>query len=352
MSNPNPAGGRVKWIDCAKAVAIIAVIVNHCYGLLYTDMLLLRASFFSVSLFVLLAGLSAGLHRKKAYPHQLKKVGVYYAQYAIATAVLLIYYTRWFVLETYITHVLNFSIQSPYYFWVFFFQLMLISPALLSWCDFCSSRRWSWLWHAATLLLLCGCSAFFMRYTYILPVHGGGQYLFGGTYIILYYLGILLSAFNVFAERTIKKKIVILIISAILWAVWLGGVGELLPFDKWLEPYYGNGFNPPSVQLSLYALLMLFLAYAFFSLLEACPWKITQRVVDFCAFIGRNTLYIFMYHCLVKDIIWQYFPFVRTNIWIMRISIFIPMIVVPAFAAWILKKISHAVRKASRSDGL
>lgn len=49
---------REEWIDCAKLVAIAAVIVDHCNGFLYTKPIVATASYYSVSLFVLLSGVS------------------------------------------------------------------------------------------------------------------------------------------------------------------------------------------------------------------------------------------------------------------------------------------------------
>lgn len=49
---------RIEWIDCAKCIAIIAVAVDHSNGFLYTKSIVATASYYSVSLFVLLAGVS------------------------------------------------------------------------------------------------------------------------------------------------------------------------------------------------------------------------------------------------------------------------------------------------------
>lgn len=71
MKNVDLTDNRIKWIDCAKAVAIIAVVLDHCNGLLYTNALIAQSSYFSVSLFVLLSGMSANLsssNRKKHMP--------------------------------------------------------------------------------------------------------------------------------------------------------------------------------------------------------------------------------------------------------------------------------------------
>ncbi len=56
------------------------------------------------------------------YGKQLKKIGKLYLQYALATFLLLIWYNRFFDWKVYIQHLMNFSIQGPYYFLCFFFS--------------------------------------------------------------------------------------------------------------------------------------------------------------------------------------------------------------------------------------
>lgn len=48
--------GRFAWVDCCKAMAIIAVLVDHTNGILYTNQYVGRASYYSVGLFVLFSG--------------------------------------------------------------------------------------------------------------------------------------------------------------------------------------------------------------------------------------------------------------------------------------------------------
>lgn len=50
---------RKRWIDCAKLMAIIAVAVDHTNRLFYTSKIIAQASYYSVSLFILLAGIGA-----------------------------------------------------------------------------------------------------------------------------------------------------------------------------------------------------------------------------------------------------------------------------------------------------
>ena len=50
--------GRITWINCAKCVAILAVLVDHTYQRLYDNQDISKLSYFSVSMFILLAGMT------------------------------------------------------------------------------------------------------------------------------------------------------------------------------------------------------------------------------------------------------------------------------------------------------
>ena len=265
--------------------------------------------------------------------------------YAMATFVLQIWYNRFFDLQTYVSHLLHFSIQGPYYFLLFFIQLKLISPFLVIWCRFCNKQKASWLWHMVSVLFLCWFSSILIRYTFMLPVHGGGKNLFGGTYLLLYYIGILMANYRIF-ERLKAKRVIILSVSFVLWIIWwqLSCLGKL-PFDTMLAAYWGDGFNPPSVNFIVFSIITLFICYSGFGLMEDSAIKINQNIVDATAFTGRYTLYIFMYHLMMRDVILTFLPMVQSNIWIMRFGIFIPMLLAPVLAVWLVRQIKKQIFK-------
>lgn len=52
---------QIEWINGAKFVAILAVLVDHTYGILYNNPDIAKATYFSVALFVLLSGMTSYL---------------------------------------------------------------------------------------------------------------------------------------------------------------------------------------------------------------------------------------------------------------------------------------------------
>lgn len=67
MSRLKQGDNRIEWIDCLKFIAVVAVFMDHTWGFLYNSTTFQRTSFFAVSLFVLLGGITAydSNHRHK-----------------------------------------------------------------------------------------------------------------------------------------------------------------------------------------------------------------------------------------------------------------------------------------------
>lgn len=196
-----------------------------------------------------------------------------------------------------------------------------------------------------SVVFLCWFSSVLVRYTFMLPVHGGGKNLFGGTYLLLYYIGILLANYRIF-ERLKAQRIVVLSVALVLWIIWWQlSCLEKLPFDTMLAAYWGGGFNPPSVNFIVFSIITLFVCYTGFGLLEDSAVKINQKIVDATAFIGGYTLYIFMYHLMVRDVVQTFLPVLQNNIWLMRVGIFIPMLLAPVLAVCLVKRIKNGFIK-------
>lgn len=330
-------------------MAIIGVVIDHCFGILYSNSYIIHASLFSTGLFVLLSGFSsydASIGgRRISFKYQCKRIGVLYIQYAIATFVLVLYYNRFFDLKTYITDLLCFSVQAPYYFLLFFFQLKIVYPFLEAWCRICSRQQFSFIWHICTLAVTGLVSSFCICYTYVLPVHGGGQYLFGGTYLLLYYIGIVFAASGIL--ELIKRKLKVVLCCGIflsLTHVYLSRNGKLI-IDTYFTTYLGDGSNPPGIQIIMYTIFVFLTLFACLQCLKEMEWG--KRVVNFFSWYGKFTMSVFMYHLLVKDFIISTFPVIEKNIWMLRVVLFLSMLGVPVLFAVVLKRIKKFLQAYS-----
>lgn len=175
---------RIEWIDCAKLIAVIAVAVDHCNGFLYTKPLVATASYYSVSLFILLAGISLWTAYERghvvSFASQFQKILKILIAYATATCIGTCIIHKQFDLRTYLGYLISFNIQGPYYYLVFFMQLLIVAPILIKWCWFVNRKKYKWVLQLGTIGCLGWLSYVSINYTYILPVHGGGQFLGGG----------------------------------------------------------------------------------------------------------------------------------------------------------------------------
>ncbi len=127
-----------------------------------------------------------------------------------------------------------------------------------------------------------------------------------------------------------NMRIAIAVLSASLSVIWLMLMAERrLPFDVWMKPYWGDGFNPPSINFMIYSIFILFLCYSSFSLLSECKSEIIHKFVSLFCVLGRNTLYIWLYHLLIKSFIADRFPnLVKSSIGI-RLLVFWIIVVLP-----------------------
>lgn len=155
---------RIEWIDCAKFVAILAVVTDHCNGFLYKNPYIAHASYFSVSLFVLLSGISTWIAYQRgkeiSFASQFQKVKKLCLTYAVATFLVLCILQHRFDLKTYLSYLIGFNIQGPYYYFVFFIQLLMIAPILVNWCRFVNGSKSKWAMHLATVFffgVVCVC---------------------------------------------------------------------------------------------------------------------------------------------------------------------------------------------------
>lgn len=121
-------------INMAKFVAILAVLVDHTNGVLYSRRSIAMSSYFSVSLFILLMGITTywsfernfGQLRNKIIKQIARMAGVY----LVATAIYQMAAFRNFDLQAFMTAAVHFNASGPFYFILLYMQLLLVSPLI------------------------------------------------------------------------------------------------------------------------------------------------------------------------------------------------------------------------------
>lgn len=309
---------EIKWINCAKFLAIIAVITDHTNGVLYANYRIALASYFSVSLFIIISGMMCYLSNEK---HELSWWETFVRSsrnivvaYLLANFIYLIYIQRSFDLKIYLQYVISFNISGPFYYVLLYLQLMLVNRPLYSIIKRVP-KKYNVLWESGIGVIILIISSWTTNHTNILNVFGGGGKLLGGTYLLLFYLGMLFSKHDIFKNLTLKKSAVITVISFVLCLFWWTfACYDQFALDAKLP--FGEGLNPPSITLGLMAVIMLFLSCGMFSLFQFT--KYLNWITNFCSWIGKHTLYIFLYHRFFLDYIFHSFLLVE-NIWLKRV---------------------------------
>lgn len=265
---------RVRWIDCAKALAILAVMTDHTTGILYTDGNVALASYFSVPLFVIIAGMMCyGSNQRREltwYQAFFRSSRGIVAAYLLANAVYMIWNSHRFDLLAYLRYVVSFNQCAPFYYVLLYLQLMLVGKLLYSVISRPAGKYPLIRDIAVGAVLLAFCS-WTTGYTDILGVYGGGGKLLGGTFLFLFYLGMLVRRYGLLENVTLKKAAILSAAGLVLWYVWWRfACVDHFALDSRLP--FGGGFNPPSITETVMAVAVLCLSCGVFSLFEYCRY--------------------------------------------------------------------------------
>lgn len=313
---------RTKWIDFAKALAIIAVLFDHMNGYIGMPNWIVAGSYFDVSLFIFLMGITgywSFCQESQPGKKVVKKCLKIFEAYFVASLVYSIAANGQFDFESFIISLIHFNAEGPLYYILLYISLIVFSPLIVAILKK-NNKIYDTLGLAAVMVF----SIWTTNYTNILSVYGGGGRLFGGSYLILLYLGMLFGKYYKQIKPDTIKLIIGLCISfcltIICWSFICKNrflIDSKFPFCLW-----GDGFYTPNVTLISYALLMAASAFFLGSLLEKRESLFLTKIYGVLASLGRHTLYIYLYHILFfKDIIpkalYALGLFIN-NIWLLR----------------------------------
>lgn len=343
---------KIIWIDCAKAIGIFAVLVDHSYGVLYENICITCSSFFSVSLFILIMGITTYISEEKHKDEKMwftisRKMCRIFVPYFVATVIYSLWMDGMFDLRNIVFRVLYFNASGPFYYISLYLQL-IVSNAILYRILLIYSDKKGGLTYCIKLLVgavIVVISALTTLHSNLLGIYGGGGKLFGGTYLILAYVGMVFAPYLI-KKRTLKYLFAVAACTSILWLRVLKYCWECTTVDDFLRldvkfPF-GFGLNPPGVTLMCYAGIVLLWCFSMGSLCAAGN-RLTSKIAGFLKSIGENSLYIFLYHRLILD----YFLcpyFVIENIWLRRIIYIACMVYIPIIGNKLYKTCKRKAR--------
>ena len=320
-----------RWINLGKFIAVVAVLVNHTYGILYMDTTICNGSFFSVSLFVLLMGVSTYWSYDNSKIELGKKVGKRVLGIVCPYVVSVIAYyavsERFLDFKSILEQVFSFNITGPHYYVLQYVQLLIVSPVIFlvikttGKLKFINKIVCRVLFGAGLLVF----GALSIHRSNVLDVFGGGGKLFGGTYLFLLYLGMLVgSGYHWLNRANNVYHIVGLCISTVCtFVAWRFICINNFAFDGKLP--FGYGVNPPGISLMVYAICWMCFIYFLTKTMEMLKNKYINKALGPIEWLGKHTLYIFLYHRLFLDYFYRVVN-IRINFWLDCIICFTIMI--------------------------
>lgn len=291
---------RVEWADVAKLWAMLAVIVNHTVGSVYHNTTIAYSSYYSVSLFIVVMGVTSYWSFSRYQGNRIDKIksGCWkiLRPYLVATFLYKILLEQHFDFLDYLDKVVHFNEVGPFYYVLLYIQLFIAAPILYYVFVISDKKKYGILIELLGLVITAIVGAWTTYNTNILDIYGGGGKLLGGTYLILLYIGMMFGKYCNRIQVGKAGSIVLLVFSIVIMCVCLyveafyrGVVDAYFPF--------GDGINPPSVSSGLCAVSIMFFVF----MVEKVIGEISalKTVFGMFARIGRHTLYVFLYHMLM-----------------------------------------------------
>lgn len=324
---------RVKWVDVAKFAAIFAVMIDHTNGILYTNPQVAWFSYYSVSLFVIVMGITTMWSYDKKdealfITVRNKCLGII-RPYVVATVIYAIFVYRSFDFDIILNHLIRFNMSAPFYYVLLYIQLTLFSPILFFVFENARKNWGGYAIEVVTFFVVLCIGSWTTNHSNILGVYGGGGKLFGGSYLILFYIGMWIGKYyKRMAFGKIASGVAAFVVCGFSIAWWQFIAVDRCRIDSRLP--YGGGFNPPSISLGLYAFLVAAMLLFLEQFLLNWPNGVPSKIMEAFAFLGRHTLYIFLYHRLFIDVLlpntFSLTGITIENMWFKRIVYFVFMI--------------------------
>lgn len=304
---------RVLWVDVARFAAILAVLVDHTNSRLFSNPRAVFFSYYSVSLFVILMGITSywSCNRQKTnYLSIIKRNSCRIVRpYIIATLLYGLVLEGQFDCRSFISHLVHFDACGPFYYVLLYLQLLILTPLFYRLLNVTTNRLQSAIIEPFVMAVTIVISVWTTNHTDIMGIYGGGGRLFGGTYLVLLLIGMIIGKYCNNKEKVDNRlKYGMLLVSVILTIAWAGFISlDQFKLDSFFS--LNDALNPPSVSLSVYALLLTCTFYLSDKIM-------TGKLITTLAFIGRHTMYIFLYHVFFIKLLDTYFSALYLSTWI------------------------------------
>lgn len=255
---------KERWIDIGKFVAIFAVMTDHLRGHLYSSEGIQRITYVSVSIFIFLMGITTYRSFAKSaialWKKVIKRIIGILIPYSISAFCYHCLIFKGFSWIEYRNSLINFNASGLHYYVLLYMQLIAIAPIiffLLKRMEKFSDiyRKIAELMFGGGVALISIMSNLFSNIADIYAVR-----LFGGSYLLCFYIGMLIGRYMNKADNCKRVKDIALIVPSIVTGIML----YFLYTKGFILDYYeimGSTINPPGATLLACALGVILAIY-------------------------------------------------------------------------------------------
>lgn len=347
-----------KWIDFLKGLAIIAVVLDHMCGILYIDYRIQLMSFYSVTLFIILAGITSYISMDKKriinydFGYVLKRLKSVLVKYIIATIIITTYSMRFFDLKVVLDKIINFTASGPFYFIVFFCQLIVVSPILYLFLKKVETMKkmYSKLFFLILILfMLTELGLIFTKYTLVLPLHGGGRYILGGSFLPIFFIGMIFASFNL-KIKTVKTNVIFTSVGFMLLFIFFVKMCNPNSYVNKLNRIFSIwDKNPTGTVIFVYSFLVFITFWSLYILSERLVGNKFMKLFKPVEKCGEYSMDIFLYHLLAYTIATDGTIFkieiIRNNIYLFKVYVLLFTIGIPILSKIVYKEIMIVIKK-------
>lgn len=344
---------RWDWLDILKGFAIMAVIMDHFICVFPKTILKCcwNYTFFSVSMFVFLAGITSAMsyekHGDASWTGVCKRLPHILLPYVLATFYYQLFFTRLhFDFIVFFKQLIFFDAFPQFYFVFFFLQLMLIAPVCFR--LLLGKHPITVIWIPPVLLLTAGFSLWATLYTRMLPLHGAGKNILGGFFLVDFVLGMV---FYRFRNTIMNWKVSggAFLFFALAYAV----LRRKLDFDgAGIFNMIFISVNPSGIYFTTYMFAVFFAFILFWSGLDFLrndpKWKTAGdfifRLFYPLSVFGKKSYVIFLFHMIPLMLIQKKAELLPDNFWGQILAIVAGVLFPPVFSI-LLDWIGGKIRK-------
>ena len=275
------------------------VVLQHVRGYVYSNDYIFYSVWWTVALFIMIGGYNAYTSYENRGSFLLKKklLGIF-IPYFFATLLYVIYSSHYLDAVTFLQELIHFNATGPLYYVAVYIQLLLISPVLIGTIKVCDRKKWVFI---IAWVIVIGIGVLTTQYTNVFDIALGGGNLFSGPWIFFWFLGMCIK----FSEDRVTLKqewgkwiLTVLTIAVAVWQYVFVNQGINL---KLASMFHGTQVGMTWANAFETVLIFFWFKYAV-ELLERNAGKIWQAVIRALSYMGRYTLYIFLYHMLFLSI--------------------------------------------------